>query len=174
MMCAFSNQNRRRITAKLALLYPQSKEFDTYKVRSVPLSRDPFRGDLINYADPYVTGLNDYLTLNKGIRAHFIVNRKLMRDKEVQDLRQAVLELTSRLSKVETQFPEGIEIPQVTERKIPVKEAKPLVQTYIKKYLRKHRNVYPSDVADHLGLRYETVRAVFDVLESEGKLKMCK
>jgi len=52
-----------------------------------------------------------------------------------------------------------------------LEENKALVEAYLKKQLEKKKQVYPSDVADALGLRYETVRQVFDDLEREGKLR---
>ena len=56
-----------------------------------------------------------------------------------------------------------------------VKETKPLVEEFIRSYLLKNDCVYPSDVADGLGLDYELVRKVFVVLEKEDKLcKKCE
>jgi len=52
-----------------------------------------------------------------------------------------------------------------------VEETKVLIEAYLKKQFKKKLQVYPSDVADSLGLRYETVRKVFDALEGEGKIK---
>lgn len=55
------------------------------------------------------------------------------------------------------------------------KQAKPLVEEFIRNYLLKNECVYPSDVADELGLDYELVRQVFAVLEKEDKLcKQCE
>jgi len=56
-----------------------------------------------------------------------------------------------------------------------VEEAKPLVEEFIRSYLRENECVYPSDVADGLGLEYDLVRRVFAVLEKEKKLcKQCE
>ena len=56
-----------------------------------------------------------------------------------------------------------------------VKKAKPLVEEFIRSYLRENECVYPSDVADELGLEYDLVRQVFAVLEKEEKLcKRCE
>jgi hypothetical protein len=56
-----------------------------------------------------------------------------------------------------------------------VKQAKPLVEEFIRSYLRENECVYPSDVADELGLEYDLVRQVFAVLEKEEKLcKQCE
>lgn len=54
---------------------------------------------------------------------------------------------------------------------MPLAEAKTAIEAYLKKYSKKKRQVYPSDVADALGLRYETVREVFNALEQEGKIQ---
>jgi hypothetical protein len=56
-----------------------------------------------------------------------------------------------------------------------VKQAKPLVEEFIRSFLRENECVYPSDVADELGLDYELVRQVFVILEKEDKLcKRCE
>ena len=56
-----------------------------------------------------------------------------------------------------------------------VDEAKPLVEEFIRNYLRANECVYPSDVADRLGLEYDLVRRVFAVLEKEEKIcKQCE
>ncbi|UCC58790.1 MAG: hypothetical protein JSW14_02440 [Candidatus Bathyarchaeum sp.] len=56
-----------------------------------------------------------------------------------------------------------------------VEKAKPLVEEFIRSYLMENECVYPSDVADGLGLEYELVRQVFAVLEKEEKLcKQCE
>ena len=56
-----------------------------------------------------------------------------------------------------------------------VKQAKPLVEEFIRSYLMENECVYPSDVADELGLEYELVRQVFSLLEKEEKLcKQCE
>jgi hypothetical protein len=54
---------------------------------------------------------------------------------------------------------------------VPKEEARGMVESFLKTYLRENRQVFPSDVADALGLRYETVCEVFCILEKEGKLK---
>jgi len=46
-----------------------------------------------------------------------------------------------------------------------------LIENYLKKHFKEHEEVYPSDVADELQLRYDLVREVFDNLEKEGKLQ---
>lgn len=53
-----------------------------------------------------------------------------------------------------------------------VEEAKPLVEKYIRKHLKEHSCVYPSDAADELNLDYELVRRIFLILEGEEKI--CK
>jgi hypothetical protein len=56
-----------------------------------------------------------------------------------------------------------------------VKQATPLVEEFIRSHLLKNECVYPSDVADGLGIDYELVRQVFAVLEMEDKLcKTCE
>jgi hypothetical protein len=55
-------------------------------------------------------------------------------------------------------------------REAPLQDTKVLVEDYLKRHFKKERQVYPSDVADALGLEYEAVRRVFVELEKEGKL----
>ena len=60
-------------------------------------------------------------------------------------------------------------------RRMNVEKAKPLVEEFIRSYLMENECVYPSDVADKLGLEYELVRQVLAVLEKEEKLcKQCE
>ena len=56
-----------------------------------------------------------------------------------------------------------------------VKEFKPLIEEFIRSYLKECECVYPSDVADALGLEYDLVVRVFAVLEKEEKIcKSCE
>jgi len=59
----------------------------------------------------------------------------------------------------------------VVIEEIPREEAKRRIIDFLKDYMEKHNHVYPSDVADALGLKYETVREIFEILEKEGKLE---
>jgi predicted ArsR family transcriptional regulator len=52
-----------------------------------------------------------------------------------------------------------------------LEETKVLIEAYLKKQFKKKKQVYPSDAADALGLRYETVGQVLDDLEREGKIQ---
>jgi len=74
--------------------------------------------------------------------------------------------LNSRLAKVE-----DLIIPSVEIKDMSIEEALPLVQKFVEDFLRNHEYVYPSDVADELGLDYELVREIFSILEKEGKIK---
>jgi predicted ArsR family transcriptional regulator len=64
-----------------------------------------------------------------------------------------------------------VTIEHVEEKDVPLEETKVLVEAYLKKQFKKNKRVYPSDAADALGLRYETVRQVFGDLEREGKIQ---
>lgn len=56
-----------------------------------------------------------------------------------------------------------------------IEKAKPLVENFIRSYLRENDCIYPSDVADGLELEYDLVRKVFAVLEKEEKIcKQCE
>ena len=59
----------------------------------------------------------------------------------------------------------------VSIKEITIAKAKPLVESHLKDYLKEHKEVYPSDVADELNLDYDIVREVFCILEKEEKIK---
>jgi len=59
----------------------------------------------------------------------------------------------------------------VVIEEIPKEEAKIRIVDFLRNYMKSHEHVYPSDVADKLGLKYELVREIFDILEEEGKLE---
>lgn len=164
------SQKKKQIAAKSVLMYPQAKTANRYR-RFDPFSRDYFGEDFRDYTDYFREAFHDYIIMDKNVLDQMVADRELSRDREVRNLRKIVSILYSKLNKIESQFPECTETQEVT-RDVPVKEAKPMVRTYLKKYLEKHKRVYPSDVADALGLRYETVRAVFAILEHEGTLKV--
>jgi predicted ArsR family transcriptional regulator len=52
-----------------------------------------------------------------------------------------------------------------------IEEAKAEVIAYLKEYFKTEKHVYPSDVADALGLNYCVVRRVFDALEEAGMVR---
>lgn len=60
----------------------------------------------------------------------------------------------------------------VETKEMTIERAKPLVEKFIRDYLKENECVYPSDVADELGLDYKLVREVFCILENEEKI--CK
>jgi predicted ArsR family transcriptional regulator len=63
-----------------------------------------------------------------------------------------------------------VTVEHVEVKEVPLAEAKSAVEAYLKKVFRRKKQVYPSDVADALGLEYEVVREVFAALEKEGKI----
>jgi hypothetical protein len=85
---------------------------------------------------------------------------------ELESTRRHLQLVNARLARLESRVPEQIEV-----RDVPLKEAKKLVKTFLRKYLKENRRVYPSDVADALCLEYERVCEVFNVLEKEKKLR---
>ena len=64
-----------------------------------------------------------------------------------------------------------VTVEHVEIKEVPFAEAKSAVEAYLKKFFKKKNQVFPSDVADALGLGYETVREVFGALENEGKIQ---
>jgi len=60
-------------------------------------------------------------------------------------------------------------------KEMTVGEAKPLVEEFIRNHLKEYECVYPSDVAEELGLEYELIMEIFDILEKEEKIcKKCE
>jgi len=53
-----------------------------------------------------------------------------------------------------------------------VNEAIPQVEAYLRRYFRKKKTVYPSDVAHELGIEYEVVRETFERLSKEDKVQV--
>lgn len=51
-----------------------------------------------------------------------------------------------------------------------IEQTKAQIEAYLREHLKKEKQVYPSDVADALGLSYTVVRKIFDELEREGKI----
>jgi len=80
---------------------------------------------------------------------------------ELNSLRKRIRELEEASSS------KAIEIKEVSFEK-----AKDMVENFLREHLKENESVYPSDVADELGLKYELVRKVFDMLIHEGKLKI--
>jgi hypothetical protein len=85
---------------------------------------------------------------------------------ELETTKRQLQLMNSRLSKLERRSPEQIEV-----RDVSLREAKKLVNTFLKKYLKENNRVYPSDVADVLHLEYDRVCEVFKALEKEEKLR---
>lgn len=85
---------------------------------------------------------------------------------QLQDLRRKIDIIDSRIRAVEKPSVETIEIKEMT-----LEEAKPLVENFLRDHLSEHDDVYPSDVADELGLKYELVREIFSLLEEQEKLR---
>jgi len=119
--------------------------------------------------DPFEEASENYVVWDRGTEIQ--INHS--RPKEIEDLWKIVRFLYSKIEKIENTLPEVVEV-SVPIEEVPIDEAKLMIQKYLKGFFKKNKRVYPSDIADALGLNYETVREVFDVLESEGKLKECK
>jgi hypothetical protein len=145
----YSRKRKPRATATdLLTYYPQSK-------RTIPTS-DRYYEFLRHCADEITR-----LELKQNIPANYgiIVT-------ELEKMRTQFQILNARVRRLESQLPKQVEI-----KDVPLKEARIMVESFLKRFLKENKQVYPSDVADTLGLKYETVREVFDALENEGKLK---
>ena len=88
---------------------------------------------------------------------------------EVNVLKATVSEIKTELEGAKRDLTEEIRVVKVKE--MTIEEARPIVEEFLRKYLEENKQVYPSDVADELGLRYELVKEIFDTLEKEDRLK---
>ena len=93
-----------------------------------------------------------------------VILRKLLEIYEEMNLQRRRIEKLEEISA-------GAETGIVKLKEKTVEEAKPLVEAFLRDYMKTHEHVYPSDVADELGLKYELAREIFDILEKEGKLE---
>lgn len=164
----YGHKKKPRAVAKAVLMYPESKQSGYLTANSAHYPYDYHLGAEWNTINEhFMEASHDYLVHGNAL-GRSLQNRETMRDREIQNLRRIVSLLLFKMSKIESQTEEE----DATEvRELSVKEAKPIVQDYLKKYLKEHKNVYPSDVCDALGLSYQTVIKVFRALEKEGKLK---
>lgn len=92
-----------------------------------------------------------------------VILRKLLEINEEMNLQRRRIEKLERISA-------GAKTGMLELKEMTVEEAKPLIEAFLGDYMKTHEQVYPSDVADELGLRYELAREIFDILEKEGKL----
>jgi len=93
-----------------------------------------------------------------------VILRKLFEIYEEMNIQRRRIEKLERIST-------GAETGTFELKEMTVEKAKPLIEAFLKDYMKTHEHVYPSDVADELGLKYELAREIFDVLEKEGKLE---
>jgi len=91
---------------------------------------------------------------------------------EFEKLEIDIGELKNRVNQIDSKVEElrGIS-PKVIIVEVSKEEAKLRVEDFLRDYMKRHEQVYPSDVADELGLKYKLVREILDILEKEGKLK---
>jgi hypothetical protein len=82
---------------------------------------------------------------------------------ELAELRGELEELKRSTSKAEV-----LEVPS---KDVTLEEALPQIEDYLKTFFKDNAQVYPSDVADELCLKYDLVKEAFAVLEKQGKLK---
>lgn len=92
---------------------------------------------------------------------------------EIRKLESDITELKNRVNQIDTNVKELMSATSkvVVIEEIPREEAKRRIIDFLDDYMKEHEHVYPSDVADELGLKYELVREIFDTLEKEGKLQ---
>lgn len=126
-------------------------DFENYPIKEVVLPYDYFEEIKRELGRRYVD-LSTCITF------------KTLIVREIESLKSELAFINSRINIVES--------PRTVEpRDMAFEEAKPLVEDFLKNYLKEHEDVYPSDVADGLGLKYELVKEIFDILENEEKLK---
>jgi DNA-binding MarR family transcriptional regulator len=64
-----------------------------------------------------------------------------------------------------------VAVEQVGSVDLSVEQTKAQIMAYLREHFKKEKQIYPSDVADALGLDYSVVREVFDELEQEGQIQ---
>jgi len=88
---------------------------------------------------------------------------------EIRKIERDISRLKKKVRKIEellTITPQVVVVEEISKE-----EAKRRIIQFLEDYMKIHERVYPSDVADALGLKYELVREIFDILEKEGKLE---
>jgi len=103
--------------------------------------------------------------VTQEIFPHTHIEFKTLQD-DIEKLKNRVTRIENEIEKLSAFVPKEIIIEEV-----PIEEAKRRVVNFLREYFKTHEYVYPSDVAEKLGLKYELVREVFDLLEKEGKLE---
>lgn len=88
---------------------------------------------------------------------------------DVSKLKTDLAEIKAMLTRFIEELPVILRVKEMKD--VSVEEAKLMVENFLKEYLKEHETVYPSDVADALGLDYELVRNVIDMLIKEDKLE---
>lgn len=112
----------------------------------------------------------------KSVRYRFAVSPRFREElREIVLLRSEVDALRRTISEIKSDIAQmkqlAVETGVIELKGMTVEEAKPLVEDFLRYYMKTHEHVYPSDVADELGLKYELAREIFDILEKEGKLE---
>jgi DNA-binding MarR family transcriptional regulator len=64
-----------------------------------------------------------------------------------------------------------VAIEQVGSVDLSLEQTKAQIMAYLREHFKKEKQVYPSDVADDLGLDYSVVRIIFDELEHAGQIQ---
>jgi DNA-binding MarR family transcriptional regulator len=64
-----------------------------------------------------------------------------------------------------------VAVEQVGSVNLSIEQTKAQIMAYLREQFKKEKQIYPSDVADALGLDYSVVRKVFDELEQEGQIQ---
>jgi hypothetical protein len=168
----------------LSEFYTRKKKKQLTVVHQIPFQSRTKTGKL--YSDYYmdIGGDIDITHAVEVVDEHDYVSslhRKLRTERnlnlELERLRKLVAILYSKFDRIETRFPECIAAKEVVyeaprDKEVSIDEAKPLIQAYLQDYFKKREKVYPSDVAEELGIDYDTVKEVFTILEKEGKLKV--
>lgn len=102
--------------------------------------------------------------------------RKEYEDSMLQEIREDISKIKVDLAEIKKILAQIREEPPITIRLADAKEvlfeeAKIKVENFLQECFKKQETVYPSDVADELGLDYELVRNIIDMLIKEEKLE---
>lgn len=89
--------------------------------------------------------------------------------KDISVIKADIAEIKAMLTEIWGEPP--VKIRLAGGKEVPFEEAKTMVEKFLQECFKKQETVYPSDVADELGLDYELVRNVIDLLIKEEKLE---
>ncbi len=88
---------------------------------------------------------------------------------DISEIKADISEIKAIITEIREETPVMVRV--ADSKEVPFEEAKSMVENFLKECFAKQETVYPSEVADELGIDYELVRNVMDRLIREDKLE---